>query len=643
LKAAIEKIQKSAQPLKQYVSVSRILATAREHVPVKDRVAHLNALVALEPDIYGYYAITAALKAAVTWQASPAVTRWSREVLPGLIADRLLDFGAFFAWEGDELLRSTLNQAEATDTEIQQLILSGIEQHVDSMRPAILFALAGIVGARLEPFEAADLCCWYLRRLAERIAPAERDQPTDVPTDTESAVARFLFAHMSDLDLRLRWKAAHAARRLARNGEHGTLAKLVSLYYRTEEKAFRGKGLSFYWIAARLWLVIALDRIAQEAPAAIAPHAAFLFDVATNTGFPHVLLQAFARDAYAKLVERGGVSPREERLVSLSRVNRSPMPNVVVARRYGADFVYSDQGRRFQFDYMDTLRYWYAPMRRAFADVSPEEFLDAAETWLVDRWRAAKDTRRWEGEPRQGRLAERSYSLSSHSHGAKPTLERYHTYLEWHAMWCATGELLKTRTLAKIDEDDWDSLYHQIKQEQLTHPPIWLADIAGPKPLEVSCWRGPDEPISDWVTGVADCDFLAEMMPAAQSGYLTVACFRERRSRDFNEEIYLRSALVSPETAPALVRALQTVEDYYRVPTEGEDHEIDQPPYRFIGWLREDYHDSGMDEEDTFRNGVPSHRVHPRPGCYPNAAIEAGVFSTPSMVRGGLRGGCLRL
>ena len=59
-------------------------------------------------------------------------------------------------------------------------------------------------------------------------------------------------------------------------------------------------------------------------------------------------------------------------------------------------------------------------------------------------------------------------------------------------MWCATGELLKTRTLAKIDEDDWDSLYHQIKQEQLTHPPIWLADIAGPKPLEVSRWRGPD-------------------------------------------------------------------------------------------------------------------------------------------------------
>ena len=142
------------------------------------------------------------------------------------------------------------------------------------------------VTVRLEPSEAADLCCWYLRRLAERIAPAERDQPTDVPTDTESAVARFLFAHMSDLDLRLRWKAAHAVRRLARNGEHGTLAKLVSLYYRTEEQAFRGKGLPFYWIAARLWLVIALDRIAQEAPAAIAPRLRSMSFCWSAEGFP---------------------------------------------------------------------------------------------------------------------------------------------------------------------------------------------------------------------------------------------------------------------------------------------------------------------------------------------------------------------
>jgi hypothetical protein len=612
LRTAIEKIQNSAHGLDQYIPTGRILSAAREWVAVKDRVAHLNALVGLEADRYGYEAIVAALEAVGAWQASPAVTRWSRENIPPLVADRFPHFVRYLPWEQDKLVRSAFHQAKASDIEIQKLILAGIERHVEGIGAAVVFATAGIVGAHLEPSEAAELCCWYLRRLADRIAPAEHDRPTDVPTDTESAVARFLFAHMSDLDLRLRWKAAHAVRRLARNGEHGTLAKLVSLYDRIEEQAFRGEGLPFYWIAARLWLVIALDRIAQEAPVAIAPHAAFLFNVATSTDFPHVLLRAFARDAYAKLVESGAVAPTEEALVSLSRVNKSPMRNVVVARRYGADFGYSDEGRRFGFDYMDTLRYWYAPLLRVFADLGPEEFLKAAETWLVDRWTAAKDTRRWEREPRQGRLSERSYSLSDHSHGARPTLERYHTYLEWQAMWCATGELLKTRALAHIEQDDWDSLYHRIKQEQLTHPPIWLADIAGPKPLEVSCWRGPDGSISDWVTEAADCDFLAEMMPAVQSGYLAVACSRERRSRDFNETIYLLSALVSPETAPALVRALQTAEDYYRVPTEGHDREIDEPPYRFIGWLREDYHDSGIDEKDTFRNGV--HRIAFAPG-----------------------------
>src|SRR5260370_3702076 len=122
-------------------------------------------------------------------------------------------------------------------------------------------------------------------------------------------------------------------------------------------------------------------------------------------------------------------------------------------------------------------------------------------------------------------------------------------------MWAAAGELLKVRALVQIDEDDWDSLYHQIKREQLTHPPTWLADIIGPKPLEVSCWRAPGQPISDWVTRVADVDYVSELMPAVHSEYLAVACFRERRSHNFEETIYLRSALVSPETATALVRS----------------------------------------------------------------------------------------
>src|SRR5260370_35558509 len=208
LRATIEKIQKSAHILNQYIPTGRVLAAARERVTVKDRVAHLSALVALEADRYGYEAIVAALEAAGAWQDSPAVMRWSRDNIPALIADRLLDLVRYLPWEQDKLLRSALHQAQASDIEIQKLILTDIERHVDSLGAAVVFAVAGLVGARLEPSEAADLGCWVFRRLADRISPTHRVRATDVPTDTESAVARFLFAYMSDLDLRLRWKAS---------------------------------------------------------------------------------------------------------------------------------------------------------------------------------------------------------------------------------------------------------------------------------------------------------------------------------------------------------------------------------------------------------------------------------------------------
>jgi hypothetical protein len=92
LRTAIEKIQNRAHRLDQYIPTGRILSAGCKWVAVKDRVAHLNALVGLESDRYGYEAIGAALEAVGAWRASPAVTIWSRENMPALIADRFPHF-----------------------------------------------------------------------------------------------------------------------------------------------------------------------------------------------------------------------------------------------------------------------------------------------------------------------------------------------------------------------------------------------------------------------------------------------------------------------------------------------------------------------------------------------------------------------
>ena len=113
---------------------------------------------------------------------------------------------------------------------------------------------------------------------------------------------------------------------------------------------------------------------------------------------------------------------------------------------------------------------WYSPAISAFADLEGEKFLDVAEEWIVDRWNVTNDPRQWNAEPRRKRFSERHGDSMDHRHGSLPTIERFHTYLEWHAMWCAVGELMQTNALAKVAEDDYDALGTSVGAEP-SNPP----------------------------------------------------------------------------------------------------------------------------------------------------------------------------
>ena len=79
------------------------------------------------------------------------------------------------------------------------------------------------------------------------------------------------------------------------------------------------------------------------------------------------------------------------------------------------------------------------------------------------------------------------------------------------------------------------------------------------------------------------------------------------------QSIRIETALVSPDTAAALVRALQTVNDAwdYRIPPAGDNFEIDVPPYKLVGWLIDVQHDLGIDERDPLRYGVRAIQSRP--------------------------------
>ncbi|MBZ4421773.1 trypsin-like peptidase domain-containing protein [Myxococcus sp. RHSTA-1-4] len=607
LAAAVQALQVRAREEKSYLSKREILASARGSVPIRDRSRHLDSLLTMGNDDEMGEVAPALASALDAWR-NPGVATWCEAHLPGLIRAWLPRLARFLPYDPDELtpfLSRTGLSAQAQ----RDLLLEAVQRHVDALTSEAIFGLVAYIGRMLLGAEASNVLDWYVARLASRIDEKhlERVGPaTQLPTTATDAVARFLVAQLGSPDTRARWRAAHALRRLARTGEQHTLEAFGDQYGREEEPVFSGPTPAFYELAARLWAVIALDRVSGECPNNMGRVASrVLLETALDDAFPHLLLRAFARDACDKLITAGMLEPTSAELERLAKVNQSPLPRVKVKNRYGrVGFRREQKERRFRFDSLDTLPYWYERMLWAFAGLDGDRFLDEAERWIVDAWGWSQSA--LDGVPRLPRpfLSDRERALTSHRQGSRPTIEPLRTHLEWHAMWCAAGELVKTIPLQEDETDDWNDLGNRILRNQLSEPPVWSADLLVPKPLHPRHWLLAREPLPSWVASVTEADHRLAMLAPERPDYVVVDGHEQTTAGDRSQEFHVSSALVEPATAPALLRALQTMQDSwdYKLPNEGEDEfESDEPPYRLLGWLCSPQRDQGIDEDDPFK------------------------------------------
>ena len=114
--------------------------------------------------------------------------------------------------------------------------------------------------------------------------------------------------------------------------------------------------------------MIVLDRIAAENPSEIRHQAEWLMSIATGADFPHILIREYAKTAALKLLDGQNDAYARKRQQLLSRTNVSrrkrKAPHQQGARPFrGRGEGWGDDERRFHFDPMDTLPYWYLSER----------------------------------------------------------------------------------------------------------------------------------------------------------------------------------------------------------------------------------------------------------------------------------------
>jgi hypothetical protein len=626
-RAAIEAEYVAARKNGMYFGAGPILIQMIDSISSPgDRVAFLDALSESDLGDYSETGRADAILAALAKWDSPSVNNWRSNALPRLIVQRFAGL-MMYGWEYKHL-SDLLTATRLSNERKLDILAEGLEKASLSLGSRSLFIISKQMATILVPSDAWLIFDWYLKRINARVSLDESAlRREDVPAHIDEALGRLLFALMSDIDTRIRWRAAHAARRLARLGAKSNVTSLFAEYDRTRDDAFRDPASPFYWLAARLWTVIVAARVAHEAPDSLLDTHKSLLDIALDDAFPHFSVRGYAKAALVALHNSGHATLDTATLERIHHTNDSPFPPKQSKENNPPHVEWSEKkGERFDFGY-DTVEHILTPILRMFVGLSRDELNRRLEYWLVDRWKAPEKVNYWDLEPRKGRYNENRWGLHHSDKGSMPIIERYGYYLEWNAVLCVVGEMLQKYPLWQHpDGDSWGTFKYWVRKLLLTVPPVWIADFRDPKPLEDQLWLAGTKDDTRWVSRLSRNDFFSALF--ADDGTIVVegtwtSGFPTREVR-----AHISSALVNPETASALARSLSTRDRPqwpYHLPNADSEHDqrFSDMPYKLVGWLADVRHDEGLDLKDTLRNGTNGPTKTPAQTVIADLKLEA--------------------
>ena len=303
------------------------------------------------------------------------------------------------------------------------VLLRALGPRLDQLRAYQLFALARGLAIPMEHTQQTDALEWSLALLEE----SEPPEPPTLPNKSSEAIADLLWALFGHPDKQVRWRAAHAARQMLSDGDPELGTALVERLKREDGGAFVSPDFEFLWISAQQWTAMVLARIADQAPQSLTGQSSTFAHLALDTEWPHAAVREFARRAALRLDLYEGLVLGEETRETLRCANRS----VACLTKRGSHWDtrggrYPGDDRRYQFDSLDVIPYWYEPLGNVFA-MATAEISERAEHWIVDRLFFTQQT---VDTARRERSERYEYEDLSRHQGSQPRVESLSSYLD---------------------------------------------------------------------------------------------------------------------------------------------------------------------------------------------------------------------
>lgn len=394
-----------------------------------------------------------------------------------------------------------------------------------------------------------------------------------------------------------RWRAAHSIRCFARFGKWEVIDAIIDKFHSTNAHPFQAPELTFYFLHARLWLLIALARVAMDHPQNVAKYADTLKAIAQDANMPHVLLRHFAAQALLACAGNGNFALSEVEAKALEKINESPFPKKKT-KEYEDDSFY--QGRpdsmpkpefEFNLDY-DFDKYNVTKVSNMFGR-SRWETHDAITAWVRKYDSQAKSMYETGG---------RSVSQRDELGGMTDYYHCYGQQLGWHALHLVAGEFLAKYPVVQRPYDDDHPWREWLRRELLTRKDgLWLSDGTDRPPLDAQVnlyERGEKELV---ISG--DRAKLLSLLNIETSIDEEVVVAGDWRSAD-GIEIHINSALVLPRQAKKLALQLSQEDPSRAWLPRAEEHDgggeySHSEKQCYKPWIVWPYVEAGLDETDA--------------------------------------------
>lgn len=243
-----------------------------------------------------------------------------------------------------------------------------------------------------------------------------------------------------------RWRAAHCIRRFAKLERWDIIDTIVAAFNTKSAKAFQAPELVFYYMHARLWLLITLARAAIDHPDQVARYKDLFLAVIMEKDEPHVLMRHFAAKALLVCVDCRKLVLDAAMLKIVHNADKSPLPRSRKKRHNRSGFY---QGRpksvpkpscQFHLEY-DFNKLDVDSLGRVFGKGCWE--VDDMISGIIQKIDPSM-THMYKDGGRESR-GQNTHGITTHFHG-------YGQQLGWHALFIAAGKLLATHP---VTNDEW--------------------------------------------------------------------------------------------------------------------------------------------------------------------------------------------